>query len=263
MTYKVYLTLILSAFIAACGGSSASNLNASNSAANPAGNSNFTAETAKPPVEVPTFDNASAALEAGRKYFDEDEDEAAVKAFEQAVNLDPTSAEAHLHLALAHDAIDNEEEGEKHYKESIKLYQKITAKNPQDAAAYYNLGRAYDKINDDQKAEKSLRQAVKLNAEDTQYRYEYGAILVKLAQYTEAIRELKKSLELDPENTRAEELLGRAEAGEIRVKDAQAKNKKAAQEQASQPRGKTEKTETVSDEEEAPKPHSSSSANKP
>lgn len=262
MNCKYFLVLILSTFVAACGGAGSAN---SNAASTGAGNSNFTVSNnnsaPKPPVEVPTFDNAAAALEAGKKYFTDNEDEAAVNAFKQAVNLEPTNAEAHLQLAIAHDALENEEEGETHYQESIKLYQKITAKAPKDAVAHLNLGRAYDKINEDQKAEKSLRQAVKLNPEDTEYRYEYGSILVKLAQYSEAIRELQKSLELDPENTRAEQLLERAEAGEARVKDAQAKNKKAAQEQTAQKGGKTNKTET-SDEEQAPAPHGSS-ANKP
>jgi tetratricopeptide (TPR) repeat protein len=58
---------------------------------------------------------------------------------------------------------------------------------------------------------------VKLNPEDTEYQTELGAILIKLAQYREAIPPLKKALELDPENIRAIDLLEDAEAGRSRV----------------------------------------------
>ena len=40
---------------------------------------------------------------------------------------------------------------------------------------------------------------------------------MKLAQYDEAVRVLKKALELDPENSEAEELLEKAEAGKKRI----------------------------------------------
>jgi tetratricopeptide (TPR) repeat protein len=53
--------------------------------------------------------------------------------------------------------------------------------------------------------------------DDTEYQTELGAILIKLAQYHEAIAPLKKALELDPENIRAQELLEDAEAGRSRV----------------------------------------------
>ena len=53
--------------------------------------------------------------------------------------------------------------------------------------------------------------------DDTEYQTELGAILIKLAEYHEAIAPLKKALELDPENIRAQELLEDAQAGRSRV----------------------------------------------
>ena len=62
-----------------------------------------------------------------------------------------------------------------------------------------------------------MKQAVKIKPDDTEYQTELGAILIKLAQYQEAIPPVKKALELDPENIRALELLEDAEAGRKRV----------------------------------------------
>ena len=72
-------------------------------------------------------------------------------------------------------------------------------------------------LNEDEDAARALKQAVKLNPEDTEYQTELGSILVKLAQYREAISPLKKALELDPENSRAMNLLDDAEAGRKRI----------------------------------------------
>ena len=79
------------------------------------------------------------------------------------------------------------------------------------------MGRAYNKLNEDEDAARALKQAVKLSPEDTEYQTELGAILIKLAKYQEAIPPLKKALEIDAENSRAQELLDDAEAGRRRV----------------------------------------------
>jgi hypothetical protein len=52
---------------------------------------------------------------------------------------------------------------------------------------------------------------------DTEYQTELGGIRIKLAQYHEAIQPLKKAVELDPENVRAQELLEDAQAGRQRI----------------------------------------------
>ena len=62
-----------------------------------------------------------------------------------------------------------------------------------------------------------MKAAVKLKPDDTEYQTELGAILVKLAEYREAISSLRKAVELDPENSRAIDLLEDAEAGRKRI----------------------------------------------
>ena len=235
--FILFVFLALTIFAAGCGGNSKSSgqngkatVDSANSVANnsnvPAGNqTSVSQQPASHNTDVPTYADAATALEEGKKFFDQDEDEKAVKAFEQAVKLDSNSPEAQFQLALAFDAVGNQESSEKSYNAAIKDYLKFLAKNPKDAPAQFNLGRAYNKMNEDDKALKALQQAVKLNPDDSEYHLELGNILIKLAKYPEAIKELKKSLELDSENTRADAALEKAESGNDRVKAAQVKNK--------------------------------------
>lgn len=176
-------------------------------------------------TEVLNYENAEVALEAGKKFFDRNEDEKAVRAFEQAVKLDPNLADAHFRLAVAYDLFEESEKAQKSYLQAVKIYQKQTIKNPKDAHAFFYLGRAYDKTGDEQKAQKALQQAVKLQPEDGEYHYELGTVLIELAQYPEALKELKKAIEIDPENARAQTALEKAEAGNKRVQSARNQNK--------------------------------------
>jgi len=64
---------------------------------------------------------------------------------------------------------------------------------------------------------KSLQQAVKLKPDDGEYQTELGVILIKLAQYEEAVAALKKAVSIDSTNLQAESLLEKAEAGRKRV----------------------------------------------
>ena len=267
MKYQFFIVLAVSIFCANCG----SNASTSNAPANL--NSNVILVTNSQPspeksveksAEVPVYDNAQTAVAEGKKFFDANEDEKAAKAFEQAIKLDPNQPEAHFLLAIAYENLDRKEDADKSFNNAIKAYEKFLKKNPKDAAAHFNLGRAYGKIFEDEKAEKSLREAVKLNEEDTEYYYELGATLVKLAKYAEAVKALKKSLELDPENSRAEVLLEKAESGEKRVKDAQEKNEKNKNEQTKPVTGKKPNKNAnapVSDDDEAPRPPPKSNAN--
>ncbi len=108
-------------------------------------------------------------------------------------------------------------ESDKAFENAVKAYKKILAKNPKDDVAQFNIGRSYNKLNEDKEAVKSLRQAVKFKPEDSEYQTELGAILVKLAQYQEAVNVLKKALKLDENNSQAEQLLEKAEAGRKRI----------------------------------------------
>ncbi len=242
--------LLISVFIlsltlfSACGGSEAENVNVNvNSAVN-------TANENSPPVSanepVPIFTDAAVALTEGNKYLDASEYEKAVEAYKQSVALNPDLAEAHFQLGVAYGLVEQAEEtvedklpgeedeeisqkkskkkveekktnSEVAFENAIKVYKKIVAKDSKNDVAFYNLGRAYNKLDEDKDAQKALQTAVKLQPENGEYQTEYGMILIKLAQYDEAIRALKKAVEIDETNLRAEELLEQAEAGKKRV----------------------------------------------
>lgn len=248
------------------------NLNSANSSANANAAPANVAETSNTnaqqlPAEVPTFTDAKEALEAGKKYFENNLDEQAINAFEQAIKLDPNLGEAHFHLGVAYELREEnevnptpeptvsgksaknkkpaEKPSEKAFRASIKAYESYLKKNPKDAAGHYYLGLAYEKVFEDEDAKKSLQEAVKLQPEDSLYQYEYGQVLIKLAQYDQAVAALKKSLEFDPENTRAEAALEKATAGKKRVDTAKEQAKKEKPLQPEEPPQKPARTRSV------------------
>lgn len=196
---------------------------------------------------VPIFADAVEASAAGDKYLDRLETENAVNAFSQAVKLNPDFAEAYFKLGIAYSLREKETgvsgyeteseptppaqrqskkgkkdqpvltDAEKAFESAAGVYEKILEKSPKDDQALYNLGRAYNKLNKDSEAEKALREAVKLKPEDAEYQTEFGSILIKLAQYDEAVTVLNKAVKLDETNLQAQDLLERAEAGKKRV----------------------------------------------
>ncbi|MBA2736473.1 MAG: tetratricopeptide repeat protein [Pyrinomonadaceae bacterium] len=253
---KVFSTFFFAFFTTAsmllqfgCAGDAAADnsnqINVNSAATTPAVESaqtNTNATVAETPL--PEFTDANTALAEGVKLLDENSTEKAIKALRQAVKLIPDLAEAHFRLGIAYALIEKEQQetldsetatptptsvkkgkkveaaktdSEKSFENAVKAYKKYLIKNPKDDVAHFNLGRAYNKLNDDKEALKSIQQAVKLKPDDTEYQTELGEILIKLAQYDEAVRALKKALEIDSSNLPAEELLEKAEAGKKRV----------------------------------------------
>ena len=188
--------------------------------------------------EVSEFTDASDGLKKGNDYLESNNTNNAVDAFKQAVELDPDMAEAHFKLGVAYALVESEEEAtdtnvktevetkkkkpkkknsEKAFENSVKAYKKFVRKNPKSHEGFYNLGRAYNKLFDDKEAERALQKAVALNGENSVYRTELGAVLIKLARYPSAIKQLNKAIELDEDNFRAEDLLVKAKAGRKRT----------------------------------------------
>jgi len=188
------------------------------------------------------FTDANLALAEGTKLLDAGDTERAIEVLNRAVELNLDLADAYFQLGIAYSLLETRDaavveeqvetptplpgekkqrvattNSEKAFEKAVAAYKKQIDANGEDHLAYFNLGRAYNKLNEDEEAAKALRQAAKLKAEDTEYQTEFGAILVKLAQYREAISPLKKALELDPENSRAMNLLEDAEAGRRRI----------------------------------------------
>lgn len=252
ITIIFFATLVF--FQLGCSGVSSNTANLTNTntnadASTPAVENSPAAVEDKQPEVVPTFTDANEALASGNKYLDENKTENAIEALKQATKLNPDLADAHFQLGIAYSLREKEDEilqreteeatptpapqrkakkgaketatiltnSDKSFENAAKAYEKITKKNSKDDAAFFNLGRAYNKINLDKEAEKALRQAVKLKPEDSEYQTELGKILIKLANYDEAVIVLKKAVDLDENNTQAIDSLEKAEAGKKRT----------------------------------------------
>ena len=160
---------------------------------------------------------ARVFLDKGKELYRSDHDSEAAEAFQQAVKLDPDLAEAHFRLGLAYDALNKQQEAESEYRKAVEGYKKYLADNPKDAEGYYNLGQAYAGLHLYSEAVREYRQATKLKTDDADIYYDLGTALMKLAQYTEASAAFSKSLEIDPENFRAEDALEEAREGVKRI----------------------------------------------
>ena len=191
--------------------------------------------------KVPEFENAAEALARGNVYFDTNRVKQAIASYKQAVKFDPDLAEAHFKMGVIYALIEREEDektpapgaeetpkkrnpkkpkkrtSEKHFENAIKAYKRVVAKDRKDDVAHFNLGRAYNKLYEDQDAEKALRKATKLKPDNSAYKTELGATLIKLAKYDQAVRVLQQAKKIDEANTRAEDLLVEAKSGKKRV----------------------------------------------
>jgi len=168
---------------------------------------------------TPDPQQARSFLEKGKLLYHDDQDGEASEAFKQAIVLDPTLAEAHFRLGLAYEALNKADEAEKEYKTAVESYKKFfdNDENSSDAEAHYNLGQTYAGLHQYSDAIREYRQATKIKSDDADIYYDLGLAHTKLAQYSEAASAFSKSLEIDPENYRAQDALDEARDGMKRV----------------------------------------------
>jgi len=161
---------------------------------------------------------ARADLDQGKQLYIDDQDEKAVEVLEEAIKLDPDLAEAYFRLGLAYVAVGKDQEAEDAYKKAVEKYKKYLEANSKDAEAYYNMGQAYAGLHLYSEAVREYRQATHLKDDDADMFYDLGTALSRLAQYDEAVAAFSRSLEIDPQNTRAEDALEEAREGVQRIK---------------------------------------------
>ena len=161
---------------------------------------------------------ARGLLDKGKELYRNDQDDEAVKAFAEAVKLDPGLAEAHFRLALGYESLGKQEDAEKEFKKAVETYKKYLAENPDDAEAHYDLGQTYARLAQFSDAIREYREATKLKEDDPDMYYDLGVAHTKLAQYDAAAAAFSKSLELDPDYYRAQDGLDEAKEGIKRIK---------------------------------------------
>src|SRR5689334_6159159 len=161
---------------------------------------------------------ARALLEQGKIFYRDDKDDEAVAAFQEAIKLDPELAEARFRLGLGYAALGKHEEAEKEYKKAVEVYKKYLAEHDSDPEAHYDLGQTYAGLGQYSDAIREYREATKLKDNDADIYYDLGVAHTKLAQYDAAASAFSKSLEIDPDNYRAQDGLDEAKEGISRIR---------------------------------------------
>jgi len=161
---------------------------------------------------------ARSLLDKGKELYRNDQDDEAVKAFAEAVRLDPELAEAHFRLALGYESLGKQEDAEKEFKKAVEAYKKYLAEHSDDAEAHYDLGQTYAGLGQFSEAIREYREATKRKEDDPDMFYDLGVAHTKLAQYDAAAAAFSKSLELDPDYYRAQDGLDEAKEGIKRIK---------------------------------------------
>ena len=167
---------------------------------------------------------ARSLLDKGKELYRNDQDAEAVLAFMEAVRLDPDLAEAHFRLALGFESVGKQEEAQGEYKKAVETYKKYLADNPDDAEAHYALGQTYAGLGQYSEAIREYREATKRKDDDSDMYYDLGVAHTKLAQYDAAAAAFSKSLELDPDNYRAQDGLDDAKEGIKRIRTGRKRN---------------------------------------
>lgn len=139
----------------------------------------------------------------GNSYNDIGDKEAALKALEQAIEMNPTLAEARANLGNIYLEKGKIAEAEKEYKLALRI-------NPGDAKTHNNLGNAYlqkyeEKDSDFRKgwlnsAISEYYQSISLDPNFTDAYKNLAVAYCKQEKFPQALKQLKKAITLEPEN---------------------------------------------------------------
>ena len=117
--------------------------------------------------------------------------EEAEQQFQNALKIDPISAEAHRGLARAYDLLGRRVEAEQTYKQAIRL-------RPKDWTGYRDLGAYYFNNGPVQDAEQYYKEVVKQTPGNYSAHNDLGAAYLRMGRYSEATAELEKSVAIKP-----------------------------------------------------------------
>jgi len=109
----------------------------------------------------------------------------------RAVQADPQSADAHLHLGIVLAALQRYPEARARYREAIAL-------KPDDALALNNLGGVCRHLDQPQEALESYDRAIAVRGDLAELHYNRGLLLLDLARYDEALAGFDRALAINP-----------------------------------------------------------------
>lgn len=141
-------------------------------------------------------------------------------ALKEAVRLNPNLAEAWLMLGEIQVRADREDDAVAPLRRAIAL-------NPNHAAAHVTLAKVLA-TRDPKAAEESFRTAVKLEPGNAAFHREFAGFLARYARNEEAEKEAQEALRLNPNDARANMILGRCRMERNALDEAQAPLEQAA-----------------------------------
>ncbi|MFL5626289.1 MAG: tetratricopeptide repeat protein [Ktedonobacteraceae bacterium] len=117
--------------------------------------------------------------------------EAAVMAYEHAIHLNPSFADAYTNKGISLNDLNR-------YKEAVAAYEQAIRLNPNHAIAHYNMGIALENLNSYEKAIAAYEQAIRLNPRHASAYHYMGNVLSELKRYEEAIAAYEQAIHLTP-----------------------------------------------------------------
>ncbi len=136
----------------------------------------------------------AAHITLGRIHSGTGQAEQATRDFRRALDLDPSNADAYLHLASALEKIGNLDGAEQNYLEAIRILPGAWRGYNELAAFYYFQGRRQD-------AEQEWLKALELRPDSTYLLSNLGAAYFAQERWDEARRMFQKRLDLGPDAT--------------------------------------------------------------
>ena len=125
----------------------------------------------------------------------------AVARFEQALAIDPDSADVHSNLGVVYGMMGDVDRARERYRRALEL-------EPDWVAPHYNLGSLLVRYGDPEAGRRHLERALELDPQHVDAANNLGVALVALGRPREAIAAYDRVLALDPEHANAQCNLG-------------------------------------------------------
>lgn len=155
----------------------------------------------------------------GLVYLEMGDAERALTNLEHALKQDKDNVMAIYLMAIAQQRTGHENEAVRNFQKVIERYASLTQVKSRFAEGYYYIGKCYFYLNDLEKALPNFEKAVEFDTEAVDYHYSFGMLYSDadaffalaetqhaLGQNSSASANLKKALELDPQNKKYQEL---------------------------------------------------------
>jgi len=120
--------------------------------------------------------------------------EEVIKAYQQALAIDPASAGALVNLGTVYFNARAWREAERYYRDALEA-------DPEYALAHFNLGNLFDEMGERAKALHHYQTALRINANYADAHYNIALLYQCLNQPLKAVRHWKAYLKLDPGST--------------------------------------------------------------